>query len=163
MWYELDVSLSFNDPPPTENYTIVYEHLDTAPYLAAETVPEGESSRALILIPGETYPYGSASNFRMELAGDFFCVRDAEDGWFAEDTSQPFVDDPTQRVAVTDLDGDGHDDLVFNAGGPRAYLGETVMIKPTWFELFLKYPPHRKLNYRIYRSVLGRSFRNFWH
>jgi aldehyde dehydrogenase (NAD+) len=39
---------------------------------------------------------------------------------------------------------------------------KTVMIKPTWFELFLKHPPHRKFYYRIYRSVLGRSFRNFF-
>ena len=39
---------------------------------------------------------------------------------------------------------------------------KTLMIKPTWFELFLKYPPHRKIYLRIYRSVLGRSFRNFW-
>jgi aldehyde dehydrogenase (NAD+) len=40
---------------------------------------------------------------------------------------------------------------------------KTLMIKPTWFELFLKYPPHRKMNYRIYRSIIGRSFKNFWH
>ena len=40
---------------------------------------------------------------------------------------------------------------------------KTIMIKPMWFELFLKYPPHRKFYLRIYRSVLGRSFRNFWH
>ena len=40
---------------------------------------------------------------------------------------------------------------------------KTVMSKPTWFEIFLKYPPHRKLYLRIYRSVLGRSFKNFWH
>lgn len=39
---------------------------------------------------------------------------------------------------------------------------KTVMIKPMWFELFLKYPPYRKFYLRIYRSVLGRSFRNFW-
>jgi len=39
---------------------------------------------------------------------------------------------------------------------------KTVMIKGTWFELFLKHPPHRKFYYRIYRSVLGRSFRNFF-
>ena len=39
---------------------------------------------------------------------------------------------------------------------------KTVMIKPTWFELFLKHPPHRKIYMRIFRSVLGRSFRNFW-
>lgn len=40
---------------------------------------------------------------------------------------------------------------------------KSVMIKPTWFELFLKYPPHYKINLRIYRSLLGRRFRNFWH
>jgi aldehyde dehydrogenase (NAD+) len=40
---------------------------------------------------------------------------------------------------------------------------KTLMIKPMWFELFMKYPPHRKFYLRIYRSVLGRSFRNFWH
>ncbi len=40
---------------------------------------------------------------------------------------------------------------------------KTIMVKPMWFELFLKYPPHRKIYLRIYRSVLGRSFRNFWH
>mgnify|MGYP001814491003 FL=1 len=40
---------------------------------------------------------------------------------------------------------------------------KTIMIKPMWFELFMKYPPHRKFYLRIYRSVLGRSFRNFWH
>jgi aldehyde dehydrogenase (NAD+) len=40
---------------------------------------------------------------------------------------------------------------------------KTVMIKPTWFEVFLKYPPHYQINYRIYRSLLGRRIRNFWH
>ena len=40
---------------------------------------------------------------------------------------------------------------------------KTVMIKPNWFELFLKYPPHYKINLRLYRSVLGRRIRNFWH
>jgi len=40
---------------------------------------------------------------------------------------------------------------------------KTMMIKPMWFELFLKYPPHRKFYKRIYRAVLGRSIRNFWH
>ncbi|MEA3463110.1 MAG: aldehyde dehydrogenase family protein [Bacteroidota bacterium] len=39
---------------------------------------------------------------------------------------------------------------------------KTIMVKPMWFELFLKYPPHRKIYLRIYRSVIGRSFRNFW-
>jgi aldehyde dehydrogenase (NAD+) len=40
---------------------------------------------------------------------------------------------------------------------------KTIMHKPMWFELFLKYPPQFSIYLRIYRSVLGRSFRNFWH
>ncbi len=40
---------------------------------------------------------------------------------------------------------------------------KTIMHKPVWFELFLKYPPQFKIYQRIYRSVVGRSFRNFWH
>ena len=39
---------------------------------------------------------------------------------------------------------------------------KSVMIKPTWFEMFLKHPPHRKFYFRLYRSVLGRSFMNFF-
>lgn len=40
---------------------------------------------------------------------------------------------------------------------------KTILSKPTWFDLFLKYPPYRDFNLRIIRSVLGKSFRNFWH
>jgi len=40
---------------------------------------------------------------------------------------------------------------------------KTIMVKPMWFELFLKYPPHRKFYLRIYRSLLGKRFRNLWH
>ena len=40
---------------------------------------------------------------------------------------------------------------------------KTMMIKPMWFELFLKYPPHHKFYLRIYRAVLGKRFRNLWH
>lgn len=39
---------------------------------------------------------------------------------------------------------------------------KTIMVKPMWFELFLKYPPHRKFYLHIYRSVLGKRFRNLW-
>ncbi len=39
---------------------------------------------------------------------------------------------------------------------------KTVMHKYNWFELFLKYPPYRKVSLRLYRSVLGRSVRNLW-
>jgi len=40
---------------------------------------------------------------------------------------------------------------------------KTVLTKPTWFDVFFKYPPYRKFYLRIMRSVLGRSLRNFWH
>ena len=40
---------------------------------------------------------------------------------------------------------------------------KTIMHKPMWFELFLKYPPQFRIYLRIYRSIIGRSFRNFWH
>lgn len=37
---------------------------------------------------------------------------------------------------------------------------KTLLNKPTWFDAPLKYPPYRKFNLKIYRSVMGRSFRN---
>jgi aldehyde dehydrogenase (NAD+) len=39
---------------------------------------------------------------------------------------------------------------------------KTIMHKPNWFELFLKYPPHRDVELPIFRAVLGKSFRNLW-
>lgn len=40
---------------------------------------------------------------------------------------------------------------------------KTVIAKPSWSDNFIKYPPYRQFNLRIFRSILGRSFRNFWH
>lgn len=39
---------------------------------------------------------------------------------------------------------------------------KTILNKPHWFELWFKYPPYRAFNLRIFRAVLGRSFRSFW-
>ena len=39
---------------------------------------------------------------------------------------------------------------------------KTILSKPTWFDLFLKYPPYRDFNLKIFRTVLGRRLRNFW-
>jgi aldehyde dehydrogenase (NAD+) len=39
---------------------------------------------------------------------------------------------------------------------------KTMLVKPFWFDLFLKYPPHRELNLKIIRMVMGRSVRNLW-
>jgi len=40
---------------------------------------------------------------------------------------------------------------------------KTIMHKPGWFELFLKYPPHRDYHLHIFRAVLGKSLRNLRH
>ncbi len=40
---------------------------------------------------------------------------------------------------------------------------KTILHKPFWFELFLKYPPYRNIRLRIIRSVLGQSVRSFFH
>ncbi|MCK4751116.1 MAG: aldehyde dehydrogenase family protein, partial [Bacteroidales bacterium] len=39
---------------------------------------------------------------------------------------------------------------------------KTILNKPNWFDLYLKYPPYRSFNLRIIRVVLGRSLRNLW-
>lgn len=39
---------------------------------------------------------------------------------------------------------------------------KTVMHKYNWFEMFLKYPPYRSFNLRLYRSAIGKSLRNLW-
>lgn len=39
---------------------------------------------------------------------------------------------------------------------------KTVLNKPYWFELFLKYPPYKKYRLIILRIFLGKSFRNLW-
>ncbi len=59
----------------------------------------------------------------------------------------------------------------FGESGMGSYLGKagfdvfshnkTILHKPVWFELFLKYPPYRDFNLKIVRSVLGKSLRNF--
>ncbi len=123
-WVEIDVSDRGIYLLPTEHYSVVYEHLAAAPFLAIEAVSEGDFSRALIIIPGELYPYGVDGNYRLRLSGEYFCRWDEADRWFGEDPDQPFVDDNSQRVAVADLNDDGHDDVIVNAGGPLAYLGD---------------------------------------
>ncbi len=39
---------------------------------------------------------------------------------------------------------------------------KTVIRKFNFFELFLKYPPHYNFYLTVYRSLLGKSFRNLW-
>jgi len=123
-WVEIDVSGQEIFLLPTEHYLIVYEHLAASPYLAVEEVVTGDWNRALVLIPGEFYPYGTSGNLRMELEGNYFCMWTDDERLFAEDTDQPFAEDSTQYAKFTDLDGDRHDDLVSMTLPPRAYLGD---------------------------------------
>ena len=39
---------------------------------------------------------------------------------------------------------------------------KTILNKPNWFDLYLKYPPYRAFNLRLIRTVLGKSFRNLF-
>ncbi|MGW8316121.1 MAG: aldehyde dehydrogenase family protein, partial [Bacteroidales bacterium] len=39
---------------------------------------------------------------------------------------------------------------------------KTILNKPHWFELWLKFPPYSNFNLRFIRAILGRSFRSFW-
>jgi hypothetical protein len=124
-WLELDVASLGVYLEPTQHYMLVYEHLaDEAPLLAAESLAEGDYSRALLFVPKEDLPYGLDANFRMELGGSAFCAWDEPERWFGEVTDVPFAEDASASATIADLDGDGHDDLVINAGGPIAYLGD---------------------------------------
>ncbi len=121
-WIEIDISEHELVLLPTQHYHLVNEYLEGGPSMVLEDLPEGESSRALILVPDESMPYGSEGNFRMELKGSYFCAWDDAEFWFGQDVDQPWDEGASSRAAFSDLDGDGHDDLVLN--GPVAYLGD---------------------------------------
>ncbi len=121
---EIDVSNRGIYLLPTQHYALVYHHFGTEPFLAVESVAEGEYSRGLILVPKQFEPYGIDGNYRMELVGKYFCAWDDGERWFGQDIAQPFHEDGATWVAFGDLNGDGHDDAVMSAGGPVAYLGD---------------------------------------
>ncbi len=136
-WVEIDVSDQDIFLLPTQHYILVHERTDMGPavtQIALEALPEGELSRAQILVPGAPTNYGVDGNFRMKLEGEYFCTWGDGDWWFEESTGQPFDDDLSARAAITDLDGDGHDDLVTISGGPHLYLGDGAggFTVPSW-------------------------------
>ncbi|MBM4353743.1 MAG: hypothetical protein FJ109_08095 [Deltaproteobacteria bacterium] len=121
---EIDVSGQGIYLLPTQHYSLVYHHFASEPFLAVESVPVGEFSRGLILVPKQFEPYGIDGNYRMELVGQYFCSWDDSERWLGQDIPQPFHEDGATWGAFGDLDGDGHDDVVMSAGGPTAYLGD---------------------------------------
>lgn len=123
-WIEIDVSELGVYLEPTQHYVIVFEQSGDEPTVPVEDLPEGETSRALMLVPGESVPYGSEGNFRMELAGQFFCSWDESARWFGESAGQPFAEARGQYGAFADLNGDDHVDIVLNESGPLAFFGD---------------------------------------
>jgi hypothetical protein len=123
-WIEVDVTAAGVFLEPTQHYIIVSERLEGGPATALEALPEGDWSHALMLVPNQGMPYGSEGNFRLQLKGNYFCIWDEEERWFGEDQEQPWIDDTSARVAVADLNTDGHDDVVTYSGGPITYIGD---------------------------------------
>ena len=123
-WEEIDVSDQQVVLAPTQHYMLSVEQMEGGPAAAIMDLADGESSFALLFLPGDTNAYGIDGNFKVELQGQSFCSWSEEQRWFGQDLAQPWSEDASSRVAMVDLDGDGHDDVVLNAGGPIAYLGD---------------------------------------
>ncbi len=123
-WTEVDVSSAGLWLLPTQHYILIVISPESTPRIAVEEQLPGQWSRGLMMVPGESLPYGVEGNFRLQLGGNYFCQWQQADRLFGEDDTQPFVDVRSSRAAFSDLNGDGHDDLILNAGGPVAYFGD---------------------------------------
>jgi hypothetical protein len=124
-WHTIDVGQQGVFLEPTQHYMVVYEHLAAEPFLAIEETVAGDYSHGLLLFPGDSMAYGlGAANYRIQLQGGTFCQWPDAERWFGKDFAQPFAGQPSARVAIADLDGDGHEDLVIHAPGPVAWLGD---------------------------------------
>jgi len=140
---EIDVSEQGIFLEPTQHYMLTYQHLGPGPYLALESVPEGERSRALLVAAPspDAYALGDGErmfNYRLELRGEWFCGWEPEQRLFEALAETPFGEARSEKVALVDLNDDGHDDLVVQAprvaypellpdyreAAPTAYLGD---------------------------------------
>ncbi len=124
VWTEVDVSALDLYLLPGQHYTLVNEYPKRgAPTVAFSSGPTGENSRALLILAGAAEPYGFAGDFLMELVGEYVCAWEEPERWFGEWTT-PFGTDPTGSAVMTDLNVDGHLDMVTYGAGPRAWLGD---------------------------------------
>jgi hypothetical protein len=116
---------------PTQHYMLVYEHLQSEPYLAVETVPDGQTPTSTILYPDQSADYGvgidnkgTQGNFRIQVVGHTFCEWSANDKWFNDVT--PFGSTPLANSEIADINGDRHDDLIVTTprtgDGPQPHL-----------------------------------------
>ena len=123
-YVEFDVSEHGALLMPTEHYILLAYAVEDGPRVILESVPEGGFNRSLLFFPLDRNAYGTDGNFRLQVAGSHFCPWDNDSRWFTEDLEQPWSEENSHRVAFTDLDGDGHDDLVLRASRPLAYFGD---------------------------------------
>ncbi len=136
-WIDIDVSAAQAALLPTQHYMIVYQHVTSAPYLAIESVPSTEYSRATLLFPDQSGDYGvsdksgNGANYRLELVGRTFCNWAPSEHWFS-DAPPAQLGTVLQYGAteIADINGDGHDDLMIadvrtgDGPRPRAYFGD---------------------------------------
>ncbi len=111
---------------PTQHYMIVYEHIAADPRLAVEKVASGDMHRSLVFDPAHPAdpPTGFDGNYRMQLMGDFFCAWQPSD-FQMQPMNPAFSDVASGFASITDLNGDGHDDVVLlPKSGERAWLGD---------------------------------------
>ncbi len=123
-WVEIDVSDQGIFLLPTEHYVVVNEYAERGgPTVAITRTPAGENSRALLILPNEDTPYGIDGNFAMELVGSSFCTWQDDRRWF-QPVTIPFADEVSASATVSDVNGDGHADVVSYGAGPQLWLGD---------------------------------------
>jgi len=129
-WIDVDVSAAHVALLPTQHYMIVYEHETAQPYLAIESVPANEYSRALVFFPALADAFGvgdskgNPGNYRMQLVGRTFCSWKEQEHWFADGTPPQFKTGNWGAAEIADIDGDGHDDLMVADTSPKAWFGD---------------------------------------
>lgn len=125
-WTLFDVSDQDIFLHPTLHYAVAMERGEDDLYLGLAALGDDPYSRSYVtgFSSVDNGPAPVDGDFMIELEGNYFCAWGEDDFWFAEQTDAPFAEVASGRAAFTDLNSDGHDDLVVNDGNPRAFLGD---------------------------------------